>query len=122
MKRAAFAIALFVAGCGPTTPTIDEAAIDAVVAQVKGHTIEICQYLPTNETVVNIITASSPVIEGAYNIAKAICDAVTADTGSLMDPAQMGTSRAGDKTTCPMVNGVCIEGQWINKTKPEETH
>jgi hypothetical protein len=115
MKRlAALILAAPLVGCGPSFPTIDSAALSEAVAQVRGHTVKICSYFPTNETVVNILTTND-VLETAYNIAKQICDAVTEQVPPL-EPAQMGQGKLGEKNECPMVRGVCIEGRFL---KPE---
>lgn len=107
---------LLLTGCGPSFPTIDSQALAEAVAQVQKHTVQICQYLPTNNSVIGILTASNPIIETAFNIAKQICDAVTATVPPLA-PAQMGEKRLGDDRQCPMVRGVCVEGQFIQKNE-----
>ena len=115
---ASMAAALFVAGCGPSFPTIDGSALAEAVAQVRGHTIKICQYVPSDESLIGILTASSAVLETALNIAQQICDAVTAKVPPL-SPAQMSEPRRGDQSQCPMVRGVCITGQFIEgKAEP----
>ena len=108
MKAAAAAIAasLLIAGCGESAPSVDTAAINIVVKKVQEIAVKICSFLPTDESVVNIIKASSTG-ETAYGIAKAICDAVTkADTEGAPD-------NAAGKNQCPMVQGVCIEGEFV---------
>lgn len=115
MKRLAIAaVILPLAGCGPSFPTIDSQALSEAVAQIQKHTVQICAYLPTNNSVVGILTASNPIVETAYNIAKQICDAVTATVPPL-EPAQMGEKRLGEERQCPMVRGVCIDGQFLQK-------
>jgi hypothetical protein len=117
MKRLALiAVVLPLAGCGPSFPTIDSQALAEAVAQVQAHTVQICQYLPTNNAVIGILTASNPIVETAYNIAKQICEAVT-ETVPPLAPAQMGEKRLGDERQCPMVRGVCIDGQFV---KPKD--
>jgi hypothetical protein len=117
MKRLAIvAIVLPLAGCGPSFPTIDGSALAEAVAQVRGHTIQICNYFPSDSSLVAILTASSPVVETAYNIAKQICDAVTATVPPL-SPAQEMSKRQGDENQCPMVRGVCITGRFIQEGK-----
>ena len=103
-------------GCGPTFPTIDSAALREAVAAVQANTVEICQYLPTNESVVSILTASD-ILETAYQIATQICNAVT----EAAPPPLVQNPRLGDEDQCPMVRGVCIEGRFIGgANKPEE--
>ena len=113
MKRLALMfVVLPLAGCGPSFPTIDSAALAEAVSQVQKHTVQICAYLPTNNSVIGILTASNPIVETAFSIATQICDAVTA-TVPPISPAQMGEKRLGDDRQCPMVRGVCVEGQFV---------
>jgi hypothetical protein len=115
MKRLALiAVVLPLAGCGPSFPTIDSAALAEAVAQVQKHTVQICAYLPSNNSVVSILTASNPIVETAFAIATQICNAVTATVPPLA-PAQMGEKRLGEERQCPMVRGVCIDGQFIQQ-------
>jgi hypothetical protein len=103
---------LFLTGCGPSFPTIDSAALAEAVAQVQKHTVQICSYLPSNNSVVSILTASNPIVETALAIATQICTAVTATVPPL-SPAQMQEPKRGEQSQCPMVRGVCIEGQFL---------
>lgn len=114
MKPVAASIvaALLVTGCGPSFPTIDGAALAEAVAQVRGHTIKICSYIPSDESVIAILTTSVPVLETALKVAQQICDAVTASVPPV-SPAQMSEPRRGDANQCPMVRGVCITGQFV---------
>lgn len=119
MKRlAALLVAAPLMGCGPSFPTIDSAALAEAVAQVRGHTVTICSYFPSDSTLISILTASHPAVESAYNIAKQICDAVTASVPDIA-PAQMGAQRQGDANQCPMVRGVCITGRFVDQPQPE---
>jgi hypothetical protein len=121
MRRlAALVLAAPLMGCGPSFPTIDSAALAEAVAQVRGQTIKICNYFPSDSSLIGILTASHPVVESAYNLAKQICDAVTA-TVPAVNPAQMGGMREGDEDQCPMVRGVCITGRFTQPQQPPET-
>src|SRR5262245_58243345 len=117
-KIVALSLTFALAGCGPSFPTIDTAALREAVAQVQAKTVQICQYLPTNETVVAILT-SSDILETAYNIASQICHAVEEKVPPL-SPTQMQEPRMGDEGQCPMVRGVCIEGRFIGKEEPKQ--
>ena len=117
MKRfATVPIVLLLTGCGPSFPTIDGEALQEAISQVRGHTVTICNYFPSDNSLVAILTASSPIIETAYNIAKQICDAVTATVPPL-SPAQEMSKREGDSNQCPMVRGVCITGRFLQEGK-----
>ena len=49
--------ALLLTGCGPSFPTIDGQALAEAVAQVRAHTIKICNYVPSDESVIGILTS-----------------------------------------------------------------
>ena len=109
---ASIAAALMLAGCGQTTPSVDSEALSVVVGKIQKTAVEICKFLPTDETVVKIITASAPG-ETAYTIAEAICKAVmAADT-------EGAPSNAAGRAQCPMTAGVCIEGQFVTEAPKE---
>jgi hypothetical protein len=110
---------LFLTGCGPSFPTIDSAALAEAVSQVQKHTVQICSYLPSNNSVVSILTASNPIVETAFAIATQICNAVTA-TVPPVTPTQMQEPKRGEANQCPMVRGVCIEGQFIQPTTKDQ--
>jgi hypothetical protein len=119
MKRAAWIpLVLLLTGCGPSFPTIDSSALSEAVAQVRGHTVKICSYFPSDDSLISILTASNAVLESAYNLAKQICDAVTASVPAVA-PAQMGETRQGDQNQCPMVRGVCITGRFVDQPQQE---
>ncbi len=117
MKRLAIiAFVPLLVSCGPTTPNIDSGALAVAMAKVRGFTVQICNFIPDDSSLTQILTASNPIVEGAYRIAQAICAQVT-ETIPPLNPAQMGQERLGDGRQCPMVNGVCIEGRFIEKEK-----
>ena len=120
MKRlAALIVAAPLVGCGPSFPTIDSQALAEAVAQVREHTVKICNYFPTDSSVVSILTSAHPILESAYSIAQQICNAVT-ETVPPLEPAQMGQERLGDKDQCPMVRGVCVEGRFGPAKEPAQ--
>jgi hypothetical protein len=122
MKRLAIGATLLLTSCGPSFPTIDSSALAEAVSKVQNETVKICSYLPSNNSVVSILTSFHPALETAYAIANQICTAVTA-TAPPVNPAQLGEKRAGDEQQCPMVRGVCIEGQFVKpgELRPETT-
>jgi hypothetical protein len=71
------------------------------VVAVREVTVELCGFLPTVETVVNLI-AANPVSTTAVMIAKKICAAVSPDNGTAKTSLRK-----------PTVDGVEIEGEWI---------
>ncbi|MCI0557476.1 MAG: hypothetical protein MN733_03195 [Nitrososphaera sp.] len=63
-----------------------------------------CNFRVSLDSVVKILAASNPTVAGVDAIASAICAAVTStpDVQALV-------------SQCPSVNGVCIEGEFIEK-------
>src|SRR5262245_17401851 len=119
MKRViaiSLAGALALAGCGPSFPTIDSEALKEAVAQVQGYTVQICRYLPTNDSVIGILTSSNDILETAFAIAQQICNAVT-ERVEAVNPAQAQEPQLGEENQCPMVRGVCIEGRFVPEGK-----
>lgn len=97
MKRFAFLIPLLLVGC--TDPRIDE---------IRAKAVEICGFAPTLTTVSQIL--ANPGLSGAAEIASAICNAVTASK-----PQGLYGDMYPKETNCPQVNGVCIEGDFVEK-------
>lgn len=94
--------------------------LDQTAAQVQKYTVEICSFLPTQETVVSIIKAS-PASTTIYNIALAICSAVTANPTGVQPALFIADEKPAN---CPEVNGVCIKGEFVepkNESKPPES-
>jgi hypothetical protein len=91
--------ALLLGGCtttGTSTSTAD------IIAQVRQTTVAVCGFLPTIDTVAQILAAGNPSVMIAGTIANAICAAVTATT----PPAR----RRG---AVPTVSGVVIHGRFV---------
>jgi hypothetical protein len=109
------AVTLALAGCGPSFPTIDSQALREAVAQVQAATVQACNYLPTNQTVIGILTGTHAVVETAIAIAQQICAAVQ----ETAPPELIQNRRLGDEDQCPMVRGVCIEGRFLTKPAAE---
>lgn len=82
------------------------------VKEVQDKTVEICSYLPTAQSVVDIIKAGGPSTAVPFALATAICDAVVA--WKMGDSA---TDMQGIAKPCPRVNGVCVEGTFVEKDK-----
>jgi len=92
----ALALAITVGGCATTgTPS-------SIVAEVQAIATQVCAYVPTAETVLNILGAGIPGLTNATAIADAICKAVTKPT------ARRGASR-------PTVAGVAVRGHFVGK-------
>jgi hypothetical protein len=113
VKRLALVAAvLLLVGCGKTTPSIDTDSIRAAVSQVRDKTVKICSFLPTTGTVTEILASAVPALDVAQKIAEKICAAVTGQP--------VGQSLYGAQPQCPMVNGVCVEGKFVDPNKPIE--
>ncbi len=105
LLSAALVGSLALGGCATTTgnpPTTSDP-----LAQAQQIAVAVCGFLPTIQTVQNIIVAGAypagiPVAQLANLVGNSICAAVTAKA-----------ARAG---SVPSVNGVPIDGQWVGKS------
>jgi hypothetical protein len=72
MKKLACALvagtSLWLSGCGSLT--------SADIATIVADTQKICKFVPTAETIINIINSGGPIVGGAEAIANAICNTV----------------------------------------------
>jgi hypothetical protein len=82
-----------------------EGSLENRVKEIQGYTVELCKYLPTAQSVTAIVTASNPAVSGGFAVAQAICVAVT----------RQASKATLYKDSCPKVNGVCVEGDYIEK-------
>jgi hypothetical protein len=95
-----------------------------VVQQIQEKAVAICSFLPSQQSVLEIVKATTNIDVAV--IAGAICDAVLAwaDKGE----APVGTPMMGLLAApegCPRVNGVCVSGTFVDKEgnpigKPKE--
>ena len=95
---------LSLAGCGYVT----SGKLDEQVAEVQAATAKLCKFIPTAASVGAILSANNPAVIGVAATATAICNAVT---------SAHAQSLTGDEKPCPEVNGVCVEGEFIDKDK-----
>lgn len=95
------AAALALSACTTTTPTGDD-----TVSKAQAFAKAACSFLPTAETISDIIKVGDPRLATAKAIAAAICDAINPDTPAgimtLFKPA-------------PTVDGVVIRGEHVGK-------
>lgn len=87
------------AGCTTTIPTGDD-----TVAKAQAAAKTACSFLPTAETVADIIKANDPALSTAKAIANAICNALNPET-----PAGIMTLFKA----VPTVDGVVIRGERV---------
>ena len=93
------------------------------VTQIRSYSVQICNFLPSIESVIAIVNAPNPAVTGAFAIAKAICQAVTG--GSETSEGEAGVLFIQDKPKeeekpredCPKVNDVCVEGTFVDGEK-----
>ena len=106
--RVALVAALFLAlaGCGT------EGKFDSQIAAVQAASAKICKFLPTAASVAAILTAGNPAVTGVAATAAAICAAVT-----VSNPVTLFGMGETKPKECPKVNGVCVEGEFIDKDK-----
>lgn len=70
------------------------------IADAQAAAVKVCSFLPTANTVANIIAAGSPALNTASAIGDAICAAIA--------------PKAGAGAGKPTVAGVVVEGQRVN--------
>lgn len=106
LRRIMFAAAtssmLLLAGCAhnPDGSVNPGASIGNVIAETQSIATQICRFVPTAQTVANILSAGNPALQTAGSIASAICNAVSATT-----------ARRG--AVAPNVAGVRIAGHFV---------
>jgi len=88
-------------------------SLSVTVQRVQDKTVEICSYMPTSQSVLDILKAGGPTTQVPFAIATAICDAVL----QWQQANRMKTAIAQD---CPRVNGVCVEGTFVDKDEKEK--
>jgi hypothetical protein len=91
------AAALVVSSCASLR---EPGGLDALIKQVQSITQQACAFIPTAQTVANILAAGQ--LNGAFVIANAICAAVVA-------PPDATRRRA------PMVSGVPVNGSFVRR-------
>jgi hypothetical protein len=79
----------------------------STVAKVQAATVKACGFLPTAETVIALIPLQHPAKDLAVVLAKKICTAVT--------KSYTASRTMGEKKMLPEVDGVLIEGEYVNK-------
>jgi hypothetical protein len=87
---------------------------DATVTSIQQAAVSVCGFLPTVETVVNLVSGGIGTVPGA--VAQAICTAVAANQA----PAGMAVGRFGAPASTPKtlapganVNGIAIQGSFV---------
>lgn len=81
-----------------------------LVQDVQNAAITTCEFIPTAETVANIIALNNPVLATASGIANAICAAVT-----QKGPVPVSLRRTVNRNApVPTVSGVPIHGQFVH--------
>lgn len=108
----ASALAVGLAACNSTDATtlITEVQAAAVQDFPQG-----CAFLPTAETVANIIAKGNSTLSTIGQIASAICAAVTASGASPANPIALLAGPAPPTVTQPTVLGVEIHGRFMVK-------
>jgi predicted small secreted protein len=108
MKRtilaAAVAGSLALGGCATTGGT--PINVQSFIEQVQAAASVACGFLPTAETVAQIIATGNPIVTTAGDVANAICKAVTVPPST--PPAVAARLRAAGP---PTVAGVVIHGR-----------
>jgi hypothetical protein len=79
----------------------------ATILKVQAATVKACGFLPAAETVAQLVAPGNPGVAVASVLAQRICGAVGA-------PKQMWAGVMSNPNPVPMVDGVVIEGEFIN--------
>ncbi len=101
----ALALSIALGSCG-TTGTSTTATINSIVTQVQAIAVQVCGFLPTASTVINIVSGSNAIAATAESVAQSICAAVSA-------VPKLGGRLRGTARAPIMVNGVVIHGRWV---------
>jgi hypothetical protein len=80
---------------------------DEAVEEVRQTTVTVCGFLPTVQTVVNILALGNPALTAPLAIAQAICMALKAHNSVV--------KLFKDDTVKPVVQGVEIEGEYVGQ-------
>ena len=113
MKRTLIALTLAssmaLGSCATTTSSNTTDTIALLVADVQSVTVSLCSFLPEASSIVSIISAGSPALATATQIANAICKVAT--------PAAAKASRLRGDVMLPeiQVNGqnIVIHGTYV---------
>ena len=76
---------------------------DERIKTVQEATVNVCRFLPTASTVLNLLSLSNPAMLTAEAIAYAICRALRKQPAALF----------GSGKPKPMIEGVVIEGDFV---------
>ncbi len=102
MKRIiALAVAFGLAGCASTPSSLPT---QGGIKDIQNAAVQICRFVPTAQTVANILLSSNMTVATVLGIATSICNAVT------INPLADGP---GAKNYRPHVNGVPVRGTFI---------
>jgi hypothetical protein len=101
----ALALSVALGSCGTTGGSVT-ITVNDVVAKVQAIAVKVCGFLPTASTVINIVSAGSPIAATAESIAQSICAAVSA-------VPKLGARLSGAAPPVIMVNGVQVHGRFV---------
>lgn len=96
--------ALSLAGCASTAPdgttTTPASQVTDVINKAQQVATQICGFVPTINTITNILSLGNPTLTTATSIAQAVCSAVTQRSARRNAPR-------------PNVQGVIVEGHFV---------
>jgi len=79
------------------------------VKAIQDKAVQLCAYLPQATAVTAMLSAANPAVTSVGAVANAICTAITNWSSKRTE----GTFT----TECPRVNGVCVEGTFVDTIK-----
>lgn len=99
-------LALPLAGC-------DDAELNEKIVKVQAVTAAVCKFVPTAAAVAGVLTAGNPAVATVSGAATAICEAISSAPSRLYSGDQ-------ERKCVAYVEDVCIEGEPVSPTKPDE--
>lgn len=102
-KKAVIAAStLFLSACQSTGGGV---TVPSEVGEIQSTTVQICKFVPTVQTVLNLLALAQPGLSGVGQIASAICASVAKEPS--------GVARAPAPIPAPQIGGVNIQGYFV---------
>lgn len=95
------AAGLILGGCASTG---DRPSFENIVSQTQNIAVRVCSFLPTANTILEILSVGSPALSTASAIANAICAAVVTESRQV---------RRGTSPKVATVGGVVVRGKFV---------
>lgn len=103
-------IAMLTGGCSSLNNIISPQTLQAAETLAQQAAVVLCGFLPTVESVANIIALNNPLLATPEQQANAICASLTSTTPPTAVAGKVG--RAGANATV-VVSGVTVQGVYV---------